>query len=105
MPVVTCFGVMPPNAESGFEPRRSRHLFQDRYRLLPDNSTGSMTIQLILAGLLCGRFHAQAELRVPAFTAYLDPDPDGALFNLKSRRNAASVHLAYPTTNHRYFQP
>ena len=32
----------------------------------------------ILASFLFTWCHAQAELRVPAFTAYLEPDPDGA---------------------------
>ena len=34
--------------------------------------------QIVLAFFLCVVCHAQAQLRVPAFTAYLEPDPDGA---------------------------
>jgi hypothetical protein len=33
---------------------------------------------VILASFLFALCHAQAQLRVPAFTAYLEPDPDGA---------------------------
>src|ERR1700722_1461522 len=40
--------------------------------------------KLILALILSGLCPAQAELRVPAFTAYLDPDPDGARVSERS---------------------
>ena len=38
---------------------------------------------LLIASALFGRL-AFAEMRVPAFTAYLDPDPEGATVNLRS---------------------
>jgi hypothetical protein len=37
-----------------------------------------MRRQIILALFLFAACGAQAEMRVPAFTAYLDPNPDGA---------------------------
>ncbi len=40
--------------------------------------------KLILALILSGLCRAQAEVRVPAFTAYLDPDPDGARVSQRS---------------------
>src|SRR5262245_40483318 len=49
---------------------------------LPDDlfMRKSFVISLIVA--LCA--HAQAELRIPAFTAYLDPDADGARVSERS---------------------
>jgi hypothetical protein len=43
-----------------------------------------MKSSILLALCLCGVFRAQAELQVPAFTAYLDPDPDGARVSSRS---------------------
>jgi Domain of unknown function (DUF3472)/Domain of unknown function (DUF5077) len=43
-----------------------------------------MKKQITLALFLFALCRAQAELRVPAFTAYLDPDPDGAPVSLQS---------------------
>jgi hypothetical protein len=40
--------------------------------------------QFILAFFLLAVCHAQAQLRVPAFTAYLEPDPDGARVSQRS---------------------
>jgi hypothetical protein len=40
--------------------------------------------KFILAFFLCAICHAQAQLRVPAFTAYLSPDPDGARVSSRS---------------------
>ena len=40
--------------------------------------------QIILAFYLSALCHAQAQLRVPAFTAYLEPDPDGARVSSRS---------------------
>jgi hypothetical protein len=40
--------------------------------------------KFILAFFLCAICHAQAQLRVPAFTAYLEPDPDGARVSSRS---------------------
>jgi len=39
---------------------------------------------IILAFFLFALCHAQAQLRVPAFTAYLEPDPDGARVSSRS---------------------
>ncbi len=43
-----------------------------------------MKKRIILALCLFALFRAQAELHVPAFTAFLDPDPDGADVSLHS---------------------
>jgi hypothetical protein len=43
-----------------------------------------MTKQIILALCLITLGRAQAEVRVPAFTAYLDPDADGAEVSARS---------------------
>jgi hypothetical protein len=40
--------------------------------------------QIVLAFFLCVVCDAQAQLRVPAFTAYLEPDPDGAQISRRS---------------------
>src|ERR1017187_9927053 len=48
--------------------------------LLSRGRAKPVTLALFLIALCA----AQAELRVPAFTAYLDPDPDGARVSLQS---------------------
>ena len=47
----------------------------------------------------------RAKMRAPLNRLYLmDRLRTGAHFNLKSRRNAASVHLAYPTGRNYEYQ-